>query len=84
MNTIVILCINAGNPYVYSVLDWENDPEEAAIVLALGVALVPVIFAALWLITFIRNRTHSIIFKNNLLPADTATGFDNTSFSVTA
>lgn len=73
-----------GNPYVYSVLDWENDPEEAAIVLALGVALVPVIFAALWLITFIRNRTHSIIFKNNLLPADTATGFDNTSFSVTA
>jgi len=73
-----------GNPYVYSVLDWGNDPEEAVIVLALGIAILPFLHTALWLITFMRNRTHSMIYRKRSNAADSAYGFDNTSFTVTA
>ena len=73
----------AGNPYVYSVLDWENEPIEAVEVLALGVVCVPIIHSCLWFITFLRNFIHSKLFPSETQTSTSVTGYYNSTNTIT-
>ena len=71
------LTLESGNNYIYPVLDWGADPGGAVLYLFIGFVVLPLIYALFWLLTLLRDKVHTRLFRS----ASSAQGQENIAFS---
>ena len=72
---------NAGNPWVYPVINWEEDPGNAMVTVAIGVVVCPLIHIFFWALTLFRNWIHRKLFLTTTLSIKTDSAYNNTAFN---
>jgi len=71
----------SGNPWVYPVINWEEDPGNAMVTVAIGVVVCPLIHIFFWALTLFRNWIHRKLFLTTTLSIKTDSAYNNTAFN---